>query len=281
MITIFSNPRPFTGPFDTIQRNAIGSWLKLGCEIILFDDEEGTTSRVAEELGVKCLKPVCNKYGTPLLDHEFSAVKKAASHPVLAHVNADIILFGDFPAEIARAYGFLNGGDFFMIGRRWDLDVAFPLEFAAGWEGMLKKELSDKGKLHGISGIDYWVFPKDTPFDPPPFNVGRPGMDSWLVYCARRLGIPVIDATPAITIIHQNHNYPRKSMPYFTEEAAQNLELGRSRFWGMSLLDADWLLDGRGLGRLPFPRRLFPMLSLLRPWRVLLMLKRKLQSLVA
>jgi len=52
MITLFSSPRPFRGHFDIIQRNAILSWKSVmpGCEIILFEDEEGTTKKVAEAL---------------------------------------------------------------------------------------------------------------------------------------------------------------------------------------------------------------------------------------
>ena len=279
MITIFSNPRPFTGPFDTIQRNAIGSWLKLGCEIILFDDEEETTSRVASELGVKCLKPVCNEYGTPLLDHEFAAVKAAAVNPVLAHVNADIILFPEFTLAITRIYALLRGGNFFMIGRRWDLDVTEPLDFSGDWQEKVRSSLAAGGKLHGISGIDYWVFPKDTPFDPPSFNVGRPGMDSWLVYKARLLKIPVIDATEAITIVHQNHNYPRKAMPYFEWEVEQNFSMADSLMWGMTLYDSDRVFSAEGdLKTPPFPRNIFSSLSLFYPWRLILALKRRLRG---
>ncbi len=41
----------------------------------------------------------------------------------------------------------------------------------------------------------------------PPFAVGRPGWDNYLVYRARKLGIPVVDATPVLTLVHQNHGY--------------------------------------------------------------------------
>jgi len=47
MITIFSNPRSFTGPFKILQYNAIRSWKYLhpDVQIILFEDEEGTTKK--------------------------------------------------------------------------------------------------------------------------------------------------------------------------------------------------------------------------------------------
>jgi hypothetical protein len=52
MITIFSNPRSFTGPFKILQYNAIRSWkyLYLNVQIILFEDTEGTTKKVAHEI---------------------------------------------------------------------------------------------------------------------------------------------------------------------------------------------------------------------------------------
>lgn len=44
MITIFALPKFFEKEFNTIQRNAIRSWISSfpGCEIILFGDEAGT-----------------------------------------------------------------------------------------------------------------------------------------------------------------------------------------------------------------------------------------------
>jgi len=55
MITIFSNPRSFTGPFKILQYNAIRSWKYLhpDVQIILFEDEEGTTKKVAHELSIQ------------------------------------------------------------------------------------------------------------------------------------------------------------------------------------------------------------------------------------
>ena len=50
MVTILTVPKPFKGHIDTIQRNAIKSWLKLypKCEIILFGDDE-SIAKAAEE----------------------------------------------------------------------------------------------------------------------------------------------------------------------------------------------------------------------------------------
>ena len=78
MITIFSNPRPFNGPFDLIQQNAIKSWKHLNSkvQIILFEDEEGTTKKIANELHVDLITDVkTNEFGTPLIDGVFEKIK--------------------------------------------------------------------------------------------------------------------------------------------------------------------------------------------------------------
>ena len=282
MITIFSTPRPFLGPFDIIQRNAIKSWLKLQprCEIILFDDEEKTTCKVAKELGVRCISDVaCNEFGTPLLNDVFAQVRKITKYDILAHINTDIILIEDFIKTIKFIKEHLKNHQFFVVGRRWDLEISNLINFnERDWEERLKKRVAKEGKMHGFSGMDYWIFARDFPIVPPPFVVGRPGMDSWLVYKARSLKIPVIDATEVITAIHQNHNYPHKKKPFFEIEKQRNLKLAGGFLNMATIRDADWILTKQGLKRPPFFRWIFAKLSLFYPWRLMLSMKRKLQQ---
>ena len=42
MLSLFSIPKPFTGYLGTIQHNALGSWTRLGCEVVLFGDDDGS-----------------------------------------------------------------------------------------------------------------------------------------------------------------------------------------------------------------------------------------------
>lgn len=285
MITIFSNPRPFVGPFDVIQRNAIRSWQALcpECEIILFEDEEKTTGPAAEELRVQCLTPTaCNEFGTPLLHGEFDIVYERAKYEILAQINTDIILTRSFFDGIKRLSALMADRSFFMIGRRWDFDVAGPIDYSSpAWEPAIVKGVHHRGRLHGLSGIDYWVFPRRFRFDPPPFVVGRPGMDSWLVYRSRSLGVPVVDATESIMIIHQNHDYPSKREYFYEVEKERNLRLGGGHVNMMSLRDADWLLCPDGIRRPSYPRRIYSLLSLVRPWRWLLFFKRTMQQMIS
>jgi len=66
-------------------------------------------------------------------------------------------------------------------------------------------------------------------------------MDSWLIYKARTLKIPVIDVTELITIIHQTHNYPRKKKPFFEIERKRNLKLAGGFSRMCTLRDTDWV----------------------------------------
>ncbi len=59
MLTIFTIPKPFRGHINTIQRNAIKSWIKLfpSCEVILLGNREGLEETV-EELEIKHIPEV-------------------------------------------------------------------------------------------------------------------------------------------------------------------------------------------------------------------------------
>ncbi len=282
MITIFTNPRPFVGPFDVLQRNAIRSWLALrpACEIILFNDEERTAVCVAEEFGVRCVTGVAtNEFGTPILQDVFATARALARHDILAQVNTDIILLPDFMRAASLMVRLLASHPFLMIGRRWNLDVTEPVVFdTPEWPDRLLDRVRREGRLHGFSGLDYWVFPRTLDLMPPSFAVGRPGMDSWLVYRARRLRIPVVDATAVVTAIHQNHGYPAKRKNHFETERQHNVRLGGGYSHMFTLRDADRLLTPDGLVRPPFPRCLFPLLSLFWPWRTALAIRRRWQD---
>ncbi len=245
MITIISNPRPFQGIFDTIQRNSIKSWLLLRpkCEIILFDDEEGTSSKVAKSFGIKCItKFKTNEFGTPLLNDVFTRAQKAARNEIIAQVNIDIILMNDFLKTIVRLS---EMGPFYMIGQRWNLDIDQPINFKdPNWEKKIRKKIVREGKLHPKTGIDYWVFPRDTDYKMPAFAVGRPAADSWLVYKNKTMGIPVIDTTEVVTIVHQNHPRKTKSDKSYVIEVKRNQQLAKHFF---TIGDADWRLTKNGL----------------------------------
>lgn len=206
MLTLFSIPKPFYGQVALIQRNAIQSWVRLHptCEVVLCGDDCGI-KECADEFRVRYLPKIArNDFDTPLVNSAFEQVARTARNSLLCYVNADIILLGSFMPAV-QSIPFRN---FLMVGQRSDLDVSERIHYEAnGWEDHLKKLVVDSGSLHPPTGIDYFVFPREMRWSMPPFTVGRPAWDNWVVYQARTLGIPVIDATRVTTVVHQNHEY--------------------------------------------------------------------------
>ena len=286
MITIFTTPRPFTGEFYNIQLNAIKSWMSLGSglQIILVNDEEGTTQKVADELNLTIINDYnSNENGTPILDDIFNRVKALSIYEILAHVNTDIILFPDFIKSIDYLYKNINHNNFLIMGRRWDMNVESSLDFDDISSFLnLRESIKKRGKLHGPSGLDYWVFPKKSSIKVPPFCVGRPGMDPWLIYEAKRQRIPVIDATEIITALHQNHGYPKKKLSYFEVECLHNVLMAGGRSNMVTLREADFIVTANNIIQKPnFARRTLGFLSKFYIWRRVLGIKRNIQSYIS
>lgn len=228
-LTIFSMPKPFRGPIATIQRNAIRSWtlLRPACEVILLGDEFGT-AEVARELGVRHLPQVAvNEYGTPRIDSIFEAAQRAGRHELQCYVNCDIILMGDFLRAVAQVAHAKRR--FLMVGQRWNMDVQELLEFETQWEERLHARARHQGQLFVATGMDYFVFPRGLWGRIPPFAIGRTAWDNWLLYRARAVRAPLIDATRVVMAIHQNHDYahhPEGARGVWQGvEAKRNLEL--------------------------------------------------------
>lgn len=249
-ITIFSTPKPFSDPFiATIQRNAIRSWMLLGpaVELVLLGDEPGLEA-VTEEFGITHIESVeCNEWGTPLVRSLFEQVEQVSHTPLLALVNADIILLQDFVRAVMDVQ--LQAQEFLMVGRRWGLNVEDPWEFTSGWEGRLRQEVERRGQQHPKFSIDYFVFPRGQYRGMPDFVIGRPQWDNWMIYHTRMSRWPVIDATQSVMAVHQNHDYrhlPGNQPPHGLEEGRRNRRFAGGWRTKYTILDADrGLVDGR------------------------------------
>lgn len=207
VLSLFAIPRAFEGHAGVIQENAIRSWARLGadCEILLCGDDPGV-ERMAAEVGARWLPRVArNERGTPRLDSTFGQVAEHARHDTLCYVNADIILLDDLLPALAR----IPVDDYLASGRRWELDVSERLDFAdGGWQDALRARIRAHGTLQRSDAMDLFVFRRDGPLRAiPPFVVGRPGWDHWMILRAVECGLPVVDLTGAATLVHQRHDY--------------------------------------------------------------------------
>jgi len=254
MLTIFAIPKPFVGHIGIIQRNAIKSWLSLGeqVEILLLGDEVGI-QEIAAEFNLAHLPGLKrNRFNTPTVSSAFDIAQKAAKGSFMAYVNGDIILTRDF----LKVPGSIPFKKFLISGQRLNLEVTEELDFISpDWERELVQQAATSGKRIGPAAMDCFIFPKGMYRHLPPFGIGRAGWDNWIVYWARSHKIPVIDATQALTLIHQNHDYAHHPQGldgvYFGEERDSNIELAGGWEHIFTLDDANWLLTPGGLKRPP------------------------------
>jgi hypothetical protein len=252
-VTIFSTPKPFTDPFiATIQRNAIRSWVELGpeVEVVLIGDEPGIQD-AAEELGIVHVPEVeRNQWGTPLVRSLLEHARAASESPIMAIVNADILLMPDYLDAVKMVHA--RAEKYLIVGRRWGLDIEDEMAFQAGWQAALRAEVEKRGDLHPMFSIDYFVFPRDQYREIPDFVIGRPQWDNWMIYHARQQGWPVVDATASVTVVHQNHDYrhlPGNKPPHGLEEGKKNRELAGGERAKYMIIDANRrLVDGKIIG---------------------------------
>jgi len=272
MLTLFATPRAFRGNTGVIQTNAIQSWLLLhpDIQIILLGDEDGT-AEVVRKFGVLHLPYVgCNEYRTPFLNSVFDVAQSFARYGLVCYVNADIILLGDFIEAVKRIYNsdFIKSVNrtheqsFLIVGQRYDVDLDSAIDFNDHeWDMKVREYVKLKGQLHPKSGSDYFVFTRGMYNDIPSFAVGRGGWDNWLIYQARFLGVPVIDATRVVTAIHQNHDYSHipngNTVAWKGTESIRNAELMEGEEHAFTIEHSNWKLIDIGMKRELTMRKLY------------------------
>jgi len=235
-----------------IQRNALQSWKRLHAdvEIILVGDDPGA-AETCEELGIRHIKNVAkNRHGTKYLASIYDQVHEIARHSILCHVNCDILLMSDFARAAATISS--KADQYLMAGRRWDVEIREPLDFAADWEFSLSRLARKTNKPRPAQWIDYFVFPKGLYYKKiPDFVVGRPGWDNWLLWYPLSQRMLVVDASRDVLAVHQNHDYSYhpdgEKGVWHGEEAQENYRLHQGKF--ATLANATYVLRSGKLER--------------------------------
>lgn len=253
MLTFFTTAKPFVGHIDVIQRNAIRSWQKLhpDVEIILMGDDAGA-AEVCAEMGLRHIPEVRrNQYGTKYLADIYDQAQKAARHELLCYINCDIILTADFLRAVKQVAA--RDKNFLMAGRRWDVDVTAPLDFAAeDWEKRIDELAAMEQRQRPPQWIDYFAFSRGLyAGEVPAFVIGRPGWDNWLLWYPLSIDVPVVDASSVVRAVHQNHDYgyhPEGEKGVWEgEEAQENYRLHYGKY--ATLSNATYVLKASGLKR--------------------------------
>ena len=255
MITLFSTPKPFVGHIAVIQRNALRSWQRLypDVEILLFGDDAGA-AEVCHELGIAHVKEVRrNKHGTKYLAGIYDQAQEIARYDLLCHVNCDILLMSDLRRALESVSKL--SGRFLLAGRRWDVDIQELWDFRQpDWEERLRTLAHQTNQQRPSQWIDYFVFSKGLYYHQiPEFVIGRPGWDNWLLWHARSSGATLVDASPMVCAVHQNHDYSYhpdgEKGVWDGEEALENYRFLEANRKFRTLENATYILQKDGLRR--------------------------------
>jgi hypothetical protein len=132
--------------------------------------------------------------------------KDYGRYPLLAYINADIMLCDDFTRAVQSYAARGRGKQVLLFGRRTNVDISGRLSFGNGWQ----KDLQDLGRETGYrspGGADYFVFSRNLYPDIPAFALGRGAWDIWMIHAALAAGADVLDASAIVQAWHQNHDY--------------------------------------------------------------------------
>jgi len=254
MLTLFTTAKAFTGHSGIIQRNALRSWTLLhrDVEVILFGDDEGA-AEISRELGLRHEPHVeRNEFGTKRIDWIFSRAQEISRHDLLCYSNCDMIYPQAFWKSLAQVRA--RHSKFLMVGRRWDSDITEPIDFSRpSWEADVVALAREKGIQQPGYSVDYFAFRRGLYSHMPELVIGRVWWDHWLVWKARMEGAAVVDVSPLVTAVHQNHGYgyhPAGAKGVWTDEQAnRNWKNAGGRWHLFTIEDATHVLDENGVHR--------------------------------
>jgi hypothetical protein len=238
LITFITTFKPFKPPFDTIQLNALKSWLRFcpPCEIVVIGAEEGVKEAVDHMPYVTMIPSVKRSaFGAPLLDDFIRTGESVAKHELICLVNGDIIIADDILKVVKTVKKRFNNR-FLLTCRRYDTTIKELINDT--WYEKIKsiREQAIKAYLgRKPRGADLFVFGKGLFDEIPPFAIGRLVWSRWLIYKGLSMGIPVIDATEALTVIHQQHDYA-----HITESSVQSAFLKGKAGYDAVVLGQDY-----------------------------------------
>lgn len=142
-----------------------------------------------------------------------------------------------------------------MVGQRWDTDVTEPIDFSDGqWASRLRDRARAANHQRPPNWIDYFAFSRGLYLgNTPPFVIGRPGWDNWLLWKARASGAAVVDVSTVVLAIHQNHDYAYhpdgEAGVWQGEEAQRNYALLEEGRCFRTMENATHLLTSTGFQR--------------------------------
>ena len=231
MLTIFTTCMPFTGERKQIQYNAILSWMNLEPtpEILIMGRKEGGVQEFAETFDIKIIDVDYNEYGIPFVNSIFQNAQKHATNKVLCYTNSDIIHFQCLIDAVNVLKNTLD--EYLCTGQRWDVNIEKKILTEYDFE-----KLKKQGIIHPSHGCDYFIYPQKMDWSHmPSFTMGRMKWDTWINADIYNRGIPFVDGTKMINIIHQNHERPYLTDPLGKQLMEQNTNLAGEKDIGCDI----------------------------------------------
>jgi len=208
LLTLYTWPKSFADPhIARIQRNAVRSWLLLKPKptIVVFGNEPGIAEYCAEFGLLRAQDPMEVIDGTVRIRDMALKAEALSSTPFYCFINADIILTSSLTAALpAISASFPR---FFLGASPWNVDIQEDLHFGPGWEETLEKRARVQNELRSRSASDFFLYPKGYLKAAPGLIIGRFYIDNGLMWYVRNRGDALIDATPGVLSVHQNHHY--------------------------------------------------------------------------
>jgi len=214
-ISLITTLKPFKGLARIHQINSLQSWAKFieGAEIIVVGESEGFETILSEfKFNIKWIKEVKTSYsGAPYLDDMIKKGLENARNDSVCIINADTILLSDFVKSVSKLINIYDN-NFLLTSRSFSLNINTILNFDDPEIEERLKNIVRKNYIHNdIRSLptDFYFFHREFLSNAkiPPFIYGRGVFVRWYIYHAHCKRIPIIDATPVITAIHQMHSF--------------------------------------------------------------------------
>jgi hypothetical protein len=227
MLTIFTSFKPFTGAAADIQMRSLENWRAEFPDANIVNFETAADGSLPSDLRTVVIDE--GKGKVPLFGSMVRWMEANTGADLFLYANGDIL----FPSDLSVRLASLPNRPFLLTGQRVDI----------GSDG--------SKRLHGPSGMDYFIFCRGIFDDLPDVVMGRAYCDSALVAHCLRKKISVIDGSFAIRVEHQFHDYGHvdggRETVWTGNAAMRNLEANRLRGFAPHCIDASHALlrDGR------------------------------------
>lgn len=203
--TLFSVFKSAEDPhIRVIQRNALNAWLRLSPrpEILVFGDVPGVADLCAE-FGVRHVPGIpVDEDNHERLDAAYQIAWELGAHDRMLHINADMIL----PPYFTDLVDCIDAERYLLIGERWDTPVKGELDFSDGWWERLNDLAQRRGASGSVTSMDYFLHQRHA-FTLPELSARSWYSDNVIVQQCLLSGIPVLDASRVLRVVHQRHDH--------------------------------------------------------------------------